>query len=958
MSNTEEIINLSLSSPAPSPSSSSEQHPVVEIESNHSNMVIIQSNNNNNDDNDEKLLNNDEIKDNSDDQSSSSSSSTSTSTSSSSSSSSSLHSSSSSLSLKPHSQQSSSITMEMKNEKQPEKSSSSYNNNNNDDDNIKRKDSSQEEIVQKLMNQVQSYINECFEMEEMPEKNTNNNDSSTSSSKPVINQDLSSVAILPIEVNNQQQIVETKPQFNVTPVNNNNNNNNNNSRVMTIPSIHITNEHGQDRRISIDINHQNNNNNDTQTSMDNNNNNNNNNNSSYKQQKQQQKVAVVIKNVSFSYTKKTNVLSNINLVVPKAQIFALLGASGCGKTTLLRIILGRLKPKKGDVQVFGARPGGIHSNIPGSGVGFMPQELAMFPSFTIAETLYYFGLLHHIPKDEIIKRTDFMIELLNLPPKDRKIEQCSGGQQRRASIALTLFHSPPLLILDEPTVGVDPLLRLKIWQYLEYLCINNRMTIIITTHYIEESRRANNLAFMRFGRILAQDSPDSLLQKYNTTVLEDVFLQLCQHDCGEIKQKHSLKKQDSSKEQTDIYEPELEQIRSKFYNFTVDKIRLKALFFKNIVNLKRNPLLFFFFLLLPTIQIVLFCISVYKSPDNIEVSIFNNDTKPLSKRFLDLIDERLLRVNHYNSLDEAIQTVINGKAWLAIEMSDRFSAAYRRRAKNPSDLSEQDFNNSKIKLYPDQTDNFIHNVIDNSLMNSYQKFVENIAESFGYNPSTVRIPVMVQEVVHGKLDLENGYVLLDNLIAGSLVAIIYTTPLLMSGMVLVMERKDNIIERTFVNGATSIEVFLTHLITLMLSLIIQVIILLFVAIIVFDVSVLGPLSEVYLMLYLQGLTGIFIGLLISAISKNEIVAVLLSLGMVFPLWMISGVFWPLESIDAWLQKIFWMAPLSYPIRSTHHMFRRGWTFAQHEVFMGYVSSFIYNIILLVTNVLVFHFTSQ
>ncbi|OTF82848.1 ABC transporter sub-family A-like protein, partial [Euroglyphus maynei] len=548
------------------------------------------------------------------------------------------------------------------------------------------------------------------------------------------------------------------------------------------------------------------------------------------------------------------------------QIFTLLGASGCGKTTLLRIILGRLKPKKGSVQVFGAIPGGIHSNIPGSGVGFMPQELAMFPSFTIEETLYYFGLLHHIPKDEIVKRTNFMIELLNLPPKNRKIEQCSGGQQRRASIALTLFHSPPLLILDEPTVGVDPLLRLKIWQYLEHLCINN------------QSRRANNLAFMRFGRILAQDTPDNLLNKYNTSILEDVFLKLCQHDCGEIKQKHSVKKQDSSnnEEPTDIYEPELKAIRSKFHNFTVDKIRLKALFFKNIVNLKRNPLLFFFFLLLPTIQIILFCISVYKSPDNIEIAIFNNDTKSLSKRFMEMIDEKLLHVciivNHYDTLDNALQSVIDGKSWVAVEMTDKFSAAYRRRAKNPSDLNEEDFNNSKIKLYPDQTDNFIHNVIENSLMNSYQKFVESVANSFGYNPSTVRIPVVVQEIIHGELNLESGYILLENLIAGSLVAIIYTTPLLMSAMVLVMERKDNIIERTFVNGATSIEVFLTHLITLMFSLILQVIILLFVSVIVFDVEILGPLTEVYLMLYLQGLTGIFIGLLISAISKNEIVA--------------------------------------------------------------------------------------
>lgn len=171
------------------------------------------------------------------------------------------------------------------------------------------------------------------------------------------------------------------------------------------------------------------------------------------------------------------------MIVLTGKIYALLGSSGCGKTTLLRLILGRLKPKRGDIKVFGAKPGGIRSNIPGPGVGYMPQELALWPTFTIEETFYYYGMLHEMTKMDIRAKTRFLIELLNLPPKDRKIEQCSGGQQRRASIATTMFHSPPLLILDEPTVGVDPLLRQKIWQYLEYLCLNNGTHLVSRCHH-------------------------------------------------------------------------------------------------------------------------------------------------------------------------------------------------------------------------------------------------------------------------------------------------------------------------------------------------------------------------------------------------------------------------------------------------------------------------------------------
>ncbi|UXI22939.1 coenzyme Q-binding protein COQ10-like protein [Sarcoptes scabiei] len=842
---------------------------------------------------------------------------------------------------------------------------------------------SKEDFIEKISTHVQAYINECFEMDQISENPVDRSPSAPAEQTPKITNENPTESIV------SEPNVEIIPMEEMNEADSNNNNNHNesiisastadsntsNNKSMILPSIRITNEYGQHTeshnhphpeaiaKNSLESQHS---------------------------QSPKKKIAVIVKNVSFSYSKKTKVLANINLVVPKAKIFALLGASGCGKTTLLKLILGRLEPKTGSVSVFGSRPGSKNSDIPGSGVGFMPQELALFSTFTFEETLYYFGLLHRIPKDEIAKRTDFLIELLNLPPKTKRIEHCSGGQQRRASIALTLFHSPPLLILDEPTVGVDPLLRLKIWQYLEFLCQNNRMTIIITTHYIEESRAASYLAFMRFGRILTQDTPENLLNKYQKTVLEDVYLILCQNDCGEIKQHYSIKKkranhsmdgaqkQHQQQQQNDEFEDPYDikmidndvdvggdqlntedehQSLDKYRNFKIDAIRMKALFFKQITSIKRNPLLFFFFLILPIVQLILFGVSVYKSPENISISIYNADTKALSKRFLEQLDEDLLNVKSYQTLDVAIQSVIDGKSTLALEMGKNFSTAYRRRAKNPSDLSEIDFENSKIKLYLDTTDNFIYRIADGSLKLSFQSFVERVASSFGYNPSTVQIPMVIKEIVHGTFKY-NDHDLLNNLVPGSMVAIIYSIPLLMSSMVIVMERKDQVIERTFVNGATSLEVFITHLISLMLPLVIQTFTLLFLALVVFETYNSGSLIESFIMLYLQGFFGILIGLLISAISKNEIVSLLASLSMVFPVWMMSGVFWPLESISPILQSIFWRIPLSYPIRAINNIFRRGYTYEHQEVMFGYASSGLYIIVLLVINIIVFHITSH
>ncbi len=218
---------------------------------------------------------------------------------------------------------------------------------------------------------------------------------------------------------------------------------------------------------------------------------------------------------------RIQVLQGLGMTVDEGSIYGLLGPSGCGKTTLLKVILGFLEPESGNVEVKG--------EIPGSDVGYSPQEIALYPDLSIAETMRFHGRLHGMKSNQILSRQSWLIDFLDLPEPNRPVGKLSGGQKRRVSLAVALLHEPSLLLLDEPTVGVDPELRARIWDHLQEIAANGT-TIVITTHYIDEAGKANRVGLMRDGILLAEDTPQSVMDSQSSASLEEAFLALCRRD--------------------------------------------------------------------------------------------------------------------------------------------------------------------------------------------------------------------------------------------------------------------------------------------------------------------------------------------------------------------------------------------------------------------------------------------
>ena len=231
-------------------------------------------------------------------------------------------------------------------------------------------------------------------------------------------------------------------------------------------------------------------------------------------------ASILLKDVSKSFGKK-EVLHHVNLSVEPGQIYGLIGPSGSGKTTLVKIIVGMDRPTKGEVQVLNTKVPNLHLL---QKIGYMAQADALYTDLTGEENLAFFASLFKLKKDVQKERIAYAANLVNLTADlKKKVQDYSGGMKRRLSLAVALIQDPQVLVLDEPTVGIDPELRLSIWAEINRLKQEGK-TILVTTHVMDEAEKCDYLAMVRDGEILTSGSPQELKKQYGITTLEEVFL--------------------------------------------------------------------------------------------------------------------------------------------------------------------------------------------------------------------------------------------------------------------------------------------------------------------------------------------------------------------------------------------------------------------------------------------------
>jgi ABC-2 type transport system ATP-binding protein len=213
-------------------------------------------------------------------------------------------------------------------------------------------------------------------------------------------------------------------------------------------------------------------------------------------------------------------VDHISFELPPGRIYGLLGPNGSGKTTLIRLLTGLAQPTAGHAEVLGVR---MLSRANLARIGYMTQSDGIYPALSVWENASFFAAAYGVRGSDAVREA---LDVVELGDRAKSLSgTLSGGQRRRLSLACALVHKPPVLFLDEPTVGIDPLLRAQFWGYFRELAARGT-TIVVSSHVMDEADRCDELMFVRSGRVIARGSGDEIRQRAGTADLEQAFLRL------------------------------------------------------------------------------------------------------------------------------------------------------------------------------------------------------------------------------------------------------------------------------------------------------------------------------------------------------------------------------------------------------------------------------------------------
>ncbi|XP_035703690.1 ABC transporter G family member 23 isoform X2 [Folsomia candida] len=601
----------------------------------------------------------------------------------------------------------------------------------------------------------------------------------------------------------------------------------------------------------------------------------------------------------------------------------------------------------------------------------MPQELSLLKALSIAEVLRYFGMIYGMSSEAIDEQIKFLANFLDLPSVNSSIQNLSGGQKRRVSLAVAMIHNPPLLVLDEPTVGVDPLLRQRIWEHLTQLSKERGTTIILSTHYVEETKRCHKIGFMRNGQLLAEDNPQSLLSRYKTESLERVTLQLCRQDehipdilgdkdssqFEEIIQIKSYRKFSLSRQNSWF---SLSSKHSPSPHVQINHARIfYALVYKWWHRHRRDLRMALVEYFIPIMVIYLFHNIIGVPPRFLNVGVVTNaaefDNYPSVKsycdynanstncfenigicNFLNKFDDTEFTWIHTDSYQEALASVKLGNHLALIEFPKNFTNHLKNRMLHQNFADNSTILGSTISIQMDESNAITQAWVKKTIVEKYIQFVQDIVNSCSTNDNVIQQiqPPLEFSAIYGNVELgsfipymQPGLIVMLTFMLSNAVAVLW-----------VEDRKEGLEDRDYAAGVTMMHQMASSFFTQSIHTLIESSICFGFVCGVYGMEINGSWFLAGAIVYLSAVSGTTLGWMVALVLNELIDTILIVLSITILQAFSSGLIWPIEMVVAGYRNFAKFLPTTHVMEAFRSICTRGWGLDHPVVAKGFISA--------------------
>ena len=610
-------------------------------------------------------------------------------------------------------------------------------------------------------------------------------------------------------------------------------------------------------------------------------------------------------------------VDHVSLRIRRGEIFGFLGSNGCGKSTTMKMLTGLLEASEGRAWLFG-QPVDPRDIATRRRVGYMSQAFSLYGELTVQQNLVLHARLFHVPEGEIAARVDDMVQRFVLADVRASLPASLPlGMRQRLSLAVAMVHKPELLILDEPTSGVDPVARDAFWRLLVELSRRDQVTIFISTHFMNEAQRCDRMSMMHAGRVLDSDAPAALVTKRGATSLEEAFIGYLLEAAQESKTiaasassaTTSETKQPANDERQAPAAPETRAPRHRPFSLQ----RLLSYAWREALELRRDPVRATLALAGSVILLFVMGFGINMDVQTLRFAVLDHDQTAMSRQYVDSLAGSRYFIEQPPITDAAQmdRRMRSGELALALEIPPGFARDLARGGTLGGPVQIGAWIDGSMPMRAETVAGYVQGMHQGWLaaqaqargMGQALATPAGIETRFRYNPDVRSLPAMVPAVIP---------------------MLLMMIPAMLAALAVVREKELGSILNLYVTPVTRSEFLLGKQLPYVLLALLNFGMLTLLAVTVFGVPITGSLATLCAaaLLYVVCATGI--GLLASSFTRSQVAALFLAMiGTMIPAAQYSGILDPVSSLEGVARWIGTVYPATHFIDISRGVFNKG-----------------------------------